>query len=80
MAHIQHYEDSPFLRTHEQTPEGSPRLKLEWVKDIESCTGAKTSSKNSAAGISAHAVLDAGFKNCCLNSGSFDGSLRNHFL
>ena len=24
MANIEHYEDSPFLRTHEQTPEGIP--------------------------------------------------------
>jgi hypothetical protein len=45
MAHIQHYEDSPFLRTHEQTPEGVP-MKPEWAKDTELCMGAKTSSKN----------------------------------
>ena len=24
MAKIEHYEDSPFLRTHKQTPEGVP--------------------------------------------------------
>jgi hypothetical protein len=30
--------------------------------------------------IYARAVQDAGFKNCCLESGRYDGSLRNHFF
>jgi hypothetical protein len=40
----------------------------------------KNSKKNSAAWIHALAVLDAGFKNCCLPTGEFDGSQRNHFF
>ena len=28
----------------------------------------------------AHAAQDTGFKNCCLRSGRYDGSLRNHFF
>jgi hypothetical protein len=30
--------------------------------------------------ICAHAAPDAGFKRCCLASGRYDGSLRNHFF
>jgi hypothetical protein len=28
----------------------------------------------------AHAIPAGGFKNCCLPSGKFDGSRRNHFF
>jgi hypothetical protein len=30
--------------------------------------------------IRAHADQGAGFKNCCLHSGTFDGSERNHYF
>ena len=36
--------------------------------------------KGSAAMTSARAVQDAAFKNCCLRSGRYDGSKRNHFF
>jgi hypothetical protein len=48
------------------------RLKPEWAKDGDSCTGIKNSKKNSPARIRALAALEGGFKNCCLHSGQFD--------
>ena len=48
-------------------------------KEPESCMGTNTSWKKSAAEIHVHAVPDAGFKNCCLRSGRYDGVLRNHY-
>jgi hypothetical protein len=36
--------------------------------------------KSSAATTSAHAALDAGFKACCMKSGAYDGSNRNHYF
>src|SRR6185503_19322328 len=37
-------------------------------------------TKSSAATTSARAAQGAGFKNCCLRSGRFDGSPRNYFF
>src|SRR6185295_7592049 len=37
-------------------------------------------AKSSAATTFVRAVQDAAFKNCCLRSGRFDGSKRNHFF
>ena len=30
--------------------------------------------------IHARAVQAAGFKNCCMKSGRYDGTLRNHYV
>jgi len=37
-------------------------------------------ARNSDATIRARAVQDAAFKNCCLRSGRYDGSLRNYYF
>src|SRR5881396_2049040 len=42
--------------------------------------GIRSSAKSWAETTSAHAAQDAGFKNCCMYSGRYDGSLRNHFF
>ena len=39
-----------------------------------------SSLKNSGATTCALAVQDAAFKKCCLRSGRYDGSKRNHFF
>lgn len=44
------------------------------------CFGAVLFDDALAAGLHAHAVPDADFKNCCLRSGQFDGSPSNHFF
>jgi hypothetical protein len=36
--------------------------------------------RSSAAMICVRAALDAAFKNCCLRSGRYDGTKRNHFF
>jgi hypothetical protein len=41
---------------------------------------AKNLLKSSAKKTSAHAALAAAFKRCCSNSGSYDGTLRDHYL
>ena len=35
--------------------------------------------RSSDATIHAHAAAAFGFKKCCLGSGKYDGSLRNHY-
>src|SRR6266496_307396 len=42
--------------------------------------GTKSFSKSLAARTSARAVQGAAFKNCCLQSGRYDGARRNHFF
>ena len=43
-------------------------------------TGIRNSARSLGATISVRAVRDTAFKNCCLRSGRFDGSKRNHFF
>src|SRR5439155_21527771 len=45
-----------------------------------SFTGIRNSAKSSVATTFARAAQDAGFKNCCLCSGRYDGSRKNHFF
>lgn len=40
----------------------------------------RNSKKSSDATIRVRAVQAAAFKNCCLRSGRYDGSLRNHYF
>jgi hypothetical protein len=42
--------------------------------------GIRNSAKSWAETISARAVQDAAFKNCCLRSGRYDGIARHHFF
>src|SRR4051794_16380608 len=42
--------------------------------------GTRSLTKSSAATTSARAAQDGGFKNCCLRSGRYDGSRKNHFF
>lgn len=46
---------------------------------IASCTAAKSCSNGSAGRIPARAGPPAGFKNCCMLTGEFDGSDRDEF-
>jgi hypothetical protein len=46
----------------------------------ESFMAIKNCPKNSAETIYALAIREADFKNCCLRSGKFDGSLRHHYF
>jgi hypothetical protein len=39
----------------------------------------KELSRSSGGKTHARAVLDADFKNCCMRTGLYDGSLRNHY-
>jgi hypothetical protein len=48
--------------------------------DGVSSVATSNSSKNSAAMIFARAARDAGFKACCMASGAYDGSNRNHYF
>src|SRR5258708_22203060 len=41
--------------------------------------GIRNSAKSWAETTFAHAAQDTGFKNCCLRSGRYDGSRKNHF-
>jgi hypothetical protein len=43
-------------------------------------TATSSWSKNWAEMISARAVPDADFKNCCMQDGRFDGAERNHYF
>lgn len=45
-----------------------------------SCKGTSSSKKNSAGTIFAPVARAAGFKNCCLASGLYDGSERDYFF
>jgi hypothetical protein len=42
--------------------------------------GTRNSSKSWAAMICVHAARVAGFKKCCLHSGTFDGSERSYYF
>jgi len=42
--------------------------------------GKKSFKRSSVAMTLARAVQDAAFKNCCLRSGRYDGSQRNHYF
>src|SRR5438445_4263230 len=42
--------------------------------------GARSFARSSVATTFARAAPDTGFKNCCLRSGRYDGSRKNHFF
>jgi hypothetical protein len=48
--------------------------------DGASSMATSNSLKNSAATTSVHAAPDAGFKNCCMKSGAYDGSNRDDYF
>ena len=48
--------------------------------DSASCMGTRSFVKNWDAMIPARVAQDVAFKNCCLHSGRYDGSLRNHYF
>jgi hypothetical protein len=48
--------------------------------ETASCMGMSSSTRSSAATTSAPAAQPVGFKRCCLKTGRYDGSRRNHFF
>jgi hypothetical protein len=45
-----------------------------------SCTATRNCARSWVAMTFAPAARDAGFRNCCLRAGRFDGALRNHYF
>src|SRR5205823_12921817 len=58
----------------------SSDLETQVKRGVRIVHGNKNSAKSWGETTFARAVQDAGFKNCCLRSGRYDGSLRNHFF
>ena len=54
--------------------DGKPLRRLPVISKI------RNSPRSSVETTFARAVQDAGFKNCCLRSGRYDGSRKNHFF
>jgi len=65
---------------HEQAPLGVPWAKPTWSAASEWFTVTRTSLRRSAGRIRARVAHAAGFKNCCMKSGRYDGTLRNHYV
>ena len=68
-----------FPRTKQQTSQGFS-VRNEGLSAVTaSSTGIKNYPRSSAGTISAPAAPRAAFKNCCMQTGRYDGAPRNHY-
>ena len=62
------------------TAQSMPRLNPIAVRKLAAAPSAVSFMRKLAATTSAPAIPDAGFKQCCLSSGEFDGVLRDYYF
>jgi hypothetical protein len=63
----------------QQTPQGIPFGDKSQARLFEWFILTKSYSRSWEEETGARADLDADFKNCCMRTGNYDGSLRNHY-
>jgi len=64
----------------EQATPGVPWAKPTWSVASGWFTATRSFLRRWAGTIRARATRAAGFKNCCMKSGRYDGTLRSHYV
>jgi hypothetical protein len=73
-------QQPPLLSSGPVSVAKGSRRKRRSNADGKSSTGTKNSPKSLVATIRVSATRAAGFKNCCMPTGRYDGALRNDFF